>query len=183
MSNRAAVSFLSSISLGGNQSQKKEPVLAPSSSLSQPTSSAHPAQQHHSHREHFKAKLSNTLEKKHLIHRHGNNNNTNTNNTHNNEKQITPTPATAPTSQKPAIHPNSLKRSTSSAAINNENNTSSSNLVIRSTSGTAIPNRSSSSSSSSFADIREPSPRDKSPREELTKSRNNVEQGTLFYLI
>lgn len=185
MSNRAAVSFLSSISLGGSQHKKEPsttqlPIQQVQQVQSQPQQQPQQSQQnqhhhhhHHSHREHFKAKLSNHLEKKHLIHRHDKDK----------DKQPAATPAptttpvsSAPTSQKPAIHPNSLKRSNSSTTMGNEYN-SSSNLVIRSTSGTAIPNRGSN-------DNREPipSPRDKSPRDpdsNLNKSRNNsVDQGT-----
>eukprot|EP00026_Physarum_polycephalum_P002162 Phypoly_transcript_02167.p1 GENE.Phypoly_transcript_02167~~Phypoly_transcript_02167.p1 ORF type:complete len:547 (+),score=68.53 Phypoly_transcript_02167:123-1763(+) len=181
MSNRAAYNFLSSISLGGNQAQKKESTPTSTQPQAQPE-----GKQHHSHREHFKAKLTSTLEKKHSIsHRHD-------------KSQLNtsiPTPAsTVPTStsnsstsnsatvtvtsNKPAVHPNSLKRSTSNITISNEYTA---HAVIRSTSGTAIQNR----DNRDARDYREPSPRDiktsgssQSSQESTGKPRNNsVDQG------
>lgn len=168
MSNRAAYNFLSSISLGGNQTTKKEPT--PTATPTQPQQSQ---EKHHPHREHFKAKLTSTLEKKHaLLHRHDK--------TQPTSNPLTPSTSSSNlptvTANKPAVHPNSLKRSTSNISISSEynNNSNNSYAVVRSTSGNAIQSRDRD---------REPSPRDKSSyspgvSDNLVKSRNNsVDQG------
>lgn len=166
MSNRAAYNFLSSISLGGNQAQKKEPSQS-SSSSSQPQINAPPEK--YSHREHFKAKLTSTLEKKHaIIHRHDKQQPPPTSSTATYPSHATNTSSsssTVTTNNKPSVHPSSLKRSTSNITISSDYN---SHAVIRSTSGTSIPSR-------------EPSPRESrsgSNAQDTVKPRNNsVDQG------